>query len=203
MCMSHGAPGPTTVVVFHSMFGLRAVEHTAAEHLRSGGHHVVVPDLFDGAVAGRGAMPTTEDGFALMEVIGWAAIVERAQAAVRDLPADTVLCGLSMGAGVVGAIWPDRLDAAAAILLHAPTIVPRGVAPGTPVQVHVAVADPFAPADQLAAFHASATRAHADASLYTYPGAGHLFTDDELPDYDRGAADETWRRAGALLAALR
>jgi dienelactone hydrolase len=201
--MSHGALGPTTVAVFHSMFGLRAVEHALAERLRGAGHRVVVPDLFEGAVAGRGAMPTIEDGFALMDVIGWAAIVERAQRAVRDLPADTVLCGLSMGAGVVGAIWPDRLDAAAAILLHAPTIVPRGVAPGTPVQVHVALADPFAPAEQLAAFQASASRAGAEASLYTYPGAGHLFTDDELLDYDRGAAEKAWRRAGALLAALR
>ncbi len=201
--MSQGAPGPVTVVVFHSMFGLRAVEHTIAERLRVAGHHVVVPDLFDGAVAGRGATPTLEDGFALMEAIGWAVIVERAQAAVRDLPANTVLCGLSMGAGVVGAVWPERLDAAAAILLHAPLIVPRGVRAGTPVQVHVAVDDPFAPADQLAAFHASATRADVDASLYTYLGAGHLFTDHELPDYDRGAADEAWRRAGALLAALR
>jgi dienelactone hydrolase len=201
--VSQGASGAITVAVFHSMFGLRAVEHAAAERLRGAGHRVVVPDLFDGAVAGRGAMPTTEDGFALMEVIGWAAIVERAKTAVRDLPADTVLCGLSMGAGVVGAIWPDRLDAAAAILLHAPTIVPRGVAPGTPVQVHVALADPFAPADQLAAFHASATRADVEASLYTYPVAGHLFTDDELPDYDRRAADTAWCRVGALLAALR
>jgi dienelactone hydrolase len=137
-----------------------------------------------------------------MNSIGWGAIVERAQSAVRDLPADTVLCGLSMGAGVVSAIWPERLDAAA-IVLHAPLFVPGGVRPGTPVQVHVAVDDPFAPADQLAAFQASAARADVDASLYTYTGAGHLFTDDELPDYDRGAAHEAWRRAGALLAALR
>lgn len=138
-----------------------------------------------------------------MEAIGWEAIVKRARAAVRDLPADTVLCGLSMGAGVVGAIWPERLDAAAAILLHAATIVPGGVRPGTPVQVHVAVDDPFAPADQLAAFHDSAARADADAALYTYPGAGHFFTDAELPDHDRSAADEAWRRVGALLDTVR
>lgn len=96
-----------------------------------------------------------------------------------------------------------RLAQAAVIVLHAPLIVPGGVRPGTPVQVHVAADDPFAPADQRNAFHASASRADADSSLYTYPGAGHRLTDDELPDYDRGAADEVWRRAGALLAALR
>ena len=201
--MSHGAPGSATVVVFHSMFGLRAAEHTAAQQLRVAGHQVVVPDLFGGAVAGRGAIPTIDDGFALMDAIGWPVIVERARAAVRDLPDDTVLCGLSMGAGVVGAIWPERLDAAAVILLHAPLIVPRGARPATPVQVHVAVDDPFAPADQLAAFHASATSADVDASLYTYPGAGHLFTDPDSPDYDGVAADRAWRRVGALLAALR
>jgi dienelactone hydrolase len=185
------------------MFGLRPVERAAAERLRAAGHRVVVPDLFAGNVVGGGRPPTVEDGFALMEGVGWETIVARARAAVRDLPASTVLCGLSMGAGVVGSVWPSRLDAAGAILLHAPAAVPDGVRPGTPVQVHIAAGDPFAPADQLAAFHDSAVLAGADAALYTYPGAGHLFTDPELPDYDRRAADRTWRRVCALLETLR
>jgi dienelactone hydrolase len=192
-----------TVALFHSMFGLRSVELTAAERLRAAGHRVVVPDLFSGAVAGHGGAPAIEDGLALMEDVGWDAIVGRAFAAVRDLPATTVLCGLSMGAGVVGALWPERLDAAAAILVHAPTTVPRGIRPGTPVQVHVAVDDPFAPADQMVAFQDSAARAGAEAASFTYPGAGHFFTDAESPDHDRSAADVAWRRVGALLQTIR
>jgi dienelactone hydrolase len=197
--MSHGAREPVTIALFHSMFGLRPVERGVADRLRAAGHVVVAPDLFAGAVADR-AVPRWEDGFALMEDVGWETIVKRARAAVRDLPPETVLCGLSMGVGVIGSLWPERLEAAGAILLHAPTTVPEGVPEGTPVQLHIGVGDPFAPEDQLAAFRDSAARAGADAALYSYPGAGHFFTDPELPDHDPGAADCAWRRASTLLA---
>ena len=41
------------VVLFHSMFGRRAVELAAAEQLRATGCHVVVPDLFAGRDGAR------------------------------------------------------------------------------------------------------------------------------------------------------
>ncbi len=162
----------------------------------------MAPDLFAGTVAGRGRLPTVEDGFALMEAIGWEMIMTRARAAVRDLPASTVLCGFSMGVGVVGSLWPERPQAAGAILLHAPTVVPDGVRPGTPVQTHVAAGDP---ASQLAAFRDSAALAgaDADAALYTYPSAGHFFTDADLPDHDRSAAERAWHRVCRMLEPLR
>jgi dienelactone hydrolase len=53
------------------MFGLRAVELSAAERLRGSGHRVLTPDLFAGAVAAdHGSTPALEDGFALMGRIG-------------------------------------------------------------------------------------------------------------------------------------
>jgi dienelactone hydrolase len=51
------------VVLFHSMFGLRAVEFAAAERFRATGRQVLVPDLFAGAT-----VPGDVDaGFALMD----------------------------------------------------------------------------------------------------------------------------------------
>jgi dienelactone hydrolase len=192
------------VALFHSMFGLRPVERAAADRLRAAGCRVVAPDLFAGAVAaGHGAAPALEDGFALMDQIGWDTISARALDAVRDLPPDTVLCGFSMGVGVVGTLWPDRLDAAGAILLHAAAPVPDGICPGTPVQVHVAIGDPFATPEALAVFRDSAAHARADASLRTYPGAGHFYTDPSLPDYDPVAADRTWQHVRSLLDNMR
>ena len=35
-----------------------------------------------------------------------------------------------------------------------------------------------------------------------YPGAGHLFTDAELPDFDRDAAELAWKVAIGFLATL-
>jgi dienelactone hydrolase len=192
----------TTVVLFHSMFGLRSAELSAGDRLRARGYAVVTPDLFAGAVARPGGTPTAADGFALMAAIGWAAIVRRAEAALREVPADAALVGMSMGAGVIRATWPERPDAAAVVLLHAATTVPRGVRPRTPVQVHIADGDPIAPAGHLSDFEESAMRAGADATTFTYPGAGHFFTDAELPDYDEAAAGAAWRRVEALLDTL-
>ncbi|WP_425570693.1 dienelactone hydrolase family protein [Pseudonocardia adelaidensis] len=192
------------MVLFHSMFGLRQVELLAADRLRAAGHRVVTPDLFAGAAAAeQGSAPTLEDGFALMARIGWETIVARARAAVRDLPPSSVLGGFSMGVGVVGSLWPERLAASGVFLLHATTPVPGGVGAGKPVQAHVADGDRFAPPDQLAAFRASAVDAGAEATLHTYPGAGHFYSDPSLPDYDAIATDRTWRHVHALLDEVR
>lgn len=198
--MSLSAHDLLTVVLFHSMFGLRAVELSAAERLRGSGHRVLTPDLFAGAVAAdHGSTPALEDGFALMERIGWDTIVGRAHAAVRELPASTVLGGFSMGVGVIGSLWPDRPAAAGVFLLHATTTVPEGIPIGTPVQAHVADDDRFTPSDQLAAFRTSAAHAGAEATLHTYPSAGHFYTDPSLPDHNPAAAARTWQRIDALL----
>jgi dienelactone hydrolase len=37
-----------TVVLFHSVYGLRPAVRAAAGRIRATGHEVVVPDLFDG-----------------------------------------------------------------------------------------------------------------------------------------------------------
>jgi len=202
--MRVGDRGPVTVALFHSMFGLRQVELLAADRLRDAGHHVVTPDLFDGAVAAEpGSAPTLDDGFALVARVGWETIVARARAAVRDLPPDTVLGGFSMGVGVVGSLWPERLASSGVFQLHATARVPRGVGAGTPVQAHVAEGDRFAPPDELAAFRASAADVNADAALHVYPGAGHFYSDPSLPDYDAVATDHTWRHVHALLEKVR
>ena len=38
-----------------------------------------------------------------------------------------------MGVGVIGELWPERLDAAAVFGFHAPIRVPEGIPPSTPV----------------------------------------------------------------------
>ena len=44
-------------------------------------------------------------------------------------------------------------------------------------------------------------RAGADVEVFRYAGAGHIYTDPHLPDYDE-AADETWRAALGFLESL-
>jgi dienelactone hydrolase len=180
------------------MFGRRAVEHAAAEGLRAKGLRVVVPDLFTGSAVPGGIAA----GFALMEQIGWNTIVDRARRSLSGVPRQAVLGGFSMGAGVIGEIWPERLEAAGVFCLHAPTNVPKGVPVGTPVQLHVAKGDSFAAVAQIADFEQSSSNAGAASTVYEYAAAGHFFTDESLPDYDATATATAWARVDTLLASV-
>jgi hypothetical protein len=81
-----------TIALFHSVYGPRPAVPAAAELLRSAGQVVVTPDLYAGEVAA-----SIDDGFALSERVCWETIMWRAHRAVRDLPPNAVLAGLSMG----------------------------------------------------------------------------------------------------------
>ena len=134
-------------MLFHSVLGLRPVEHRFAARLREAGHHVDIPGLFGGRTAS-----TLDAGFAIKDDIGWATLERRAAEALDGLPADTVLVGLSMGAALAQNLLPHR-PAARALLLHALAAHPAP-APGVDVQVHVADPDPFAPPAALDAWRA-------------------------------------------------
>jgi dienelactone hydrolase len=187
-----------SIVLFHSMLGLRPAERGAAARLRAAGHDVVTPDLFAGHTA-----TTIDEGFVLKDQqIGWATIEQRAHEAVRDLPADTVLAGISMGGGVVHTLLPSRPDTAGVLLLHGVAEIPSSARARLPVQLHISDADPFAPPATVASWQARATRVGADVDVFVYPDVGHYFTDADLTDHDEHAATLTWQRTLAFLDTL-
>jgi dienelactone hydrolase len=185
------------IVLFHSSFGLRQAEAAAAGRLRAAGHHVLTPDLFAGQT-----VTSHQAARVLMDGIGWAVICERARRSLDSVPADAVLAGFSMGVGVIGSVWDERQDAAGMLLLHGVTPVPAGARPGLPVQVHVAENDPFAPAQAVTQWRAGAAAAGVAAEVFSYPGAGHFYTDPDLADYDAPSATLTWQRVLTFLSAL-
>ncbi|WP_214413287.1 dienelactone hydrolase family protein [Sphaerisporangium fuscum] len=185
------------IALFHSVYGLRAVERAVADRFRIAGHEVVTPDLYEGEVA-----TTIDDGIVLKDRIGWEGIVERARDAVRELPAGIVLAGVSMGAGVLGSLLAGGVDAAGVLLLHGITPIPASARAGLPVQVHVADPDAFAPPAAVAAWEKAARDAGAAVEVFTYPGVGHFYTDASLSDHDAEAAELTWRRSSDFLAHL-
>ncbi|WP_340688201.1 dienelactone hydrolase family protein [Amycolatopsis coloradensis] len=157
----------THVVLFHSVLGLRQAELDAAERLR---------------------------GFALKDRIGWSTVATRALDAASELPDDTVLAGMSMGAVVAAGLLPHRPATAGALLLHAIADIPAKVRQGLSIQLHAADPDDFAPPAALPGWLDAATRSGADARVFTYPGAGHFYTDSSLADHHEGAATLTWQR---------
>lgn len=185
------------VVLFHSIRGLRPAERAWAVRLEAAGHAVTLPDLF-----GSETSETVEGGMAILEGVGWATVVGRAQAAVAELPPTAVLAGASVGAQVAGEVWASRPEAAAVILLHGPCEPPVAAPAGVPVQAHLALPEPFDDEGYLADW-AEAMRASGVAfELWRYPDVGHYFTDATLPDHDAAATALATERVLQLLARL-
>ncbi|WP_184348280.1 dienelactone hydrolase family protein [Streptomyces olivoverticillatus] len=188
---------PTTIVLFHSAYGPRPAVHAAAERLREAGYEVHVPDLYDGRTA-----ETVEEGMAIKDEIGRDELLRRAVTAVAPLSErGLVYAGFSLGGSIAQnlALGDDR--ARGLLLLHGTSDLPDDAAVDElPVQLHVADPDPFEPHDWLNAWYLRMQRAGADVEVHRYRGAGHLFTDPDLPDYDEEAAEAAWRVALGFLA---
>ncbi|OPF73555.1 dienelactone hydrolase [Streptomyces antioxidans] len=189
----------STIVLFHSAYGLRPAVHEAADRLRAAGHEVVVPDLYEGETA-----ETVEDGMVIKERIGRDELLKRAvTAAAPYSDRGLVYAGFSLGGSLAQNLALADDKARGLLLLHGTSdIADDAAADDLPVQLHVADPDPFEPHDWLNAWYLRMRRAGADVEVFRYGGAGHIFTDPGLPDYDKEAAKATWRVALGFLAGL-
>ncbi|MEV0697118.1 dienelactone hydrolase family protein [Saccharopolyspora sp. NPDC050389] len=187
------------ILLLHSAFGLRPAVRAAADRLRVAGHEVHVPDLFDGRTA-----ETVEDGMRITEEIGRDELLRRAvQVAAPLSDRGLVYAGLSLGAAIAQNLALADEKVRGLLLLHGTSDIAEGAAvDDLPVQLHVADPDPFETADWLNSWYLRMRRAGADVEIFQYPGAGHLFTDPDLPDYDPEAATEAWTVAVAFLESL-
>jgi dienelactone hydrolase len=184
--------GMASLALFHSVYGLRPAVRAVAERMRAAGHLVATPDLY--------RAPPVDDlaaGFALAERVGFETMLGRAREAVQGLPPEAVLAGLSMGTGFVEALLPER-PATAGILLLAGA--GGTFATCSRAQLHVADPDPeFAPAEEVRRWTAGMTAAGTTFEVFRYPGVGHLWTDEDLPDFDAPAAERTWQCCAEFL----
>ncbi|WP_435858906.1 dienelactone hydrolase family protein [Streptomyces varsoviensis] len=189
----------TTIVLFHSAYGRRPAVHAAAERLRAAGHEVHVPDLYDGRTA-----ETVEDGMAIKDEIGKEELLRRAITAVAPLSErGLVYAGFSLGGSIAQNLALGDEKARGLLLLHGTSDLAEDASVDElPVQLHVADPDPFEPQDWLNAWYLRMRRAGADVEVYRYQGAGHLFTDPGLPDYDEEAAEAAWKVSLGFLADL-
>lgn len=189
------------VVLFHHVQGLTDGVRAFADGLRTGGHTVHTPDLFDGE---RPA--SIEDGIGLVGRIGEEVLGERADKVVASLPEGLVYAGFSYGAAAAQRLAQTRPGARGALLYEACIPItgdwafgpwPTGVA----VQVHGMDRDPiFAQEGDLdAARELVATLGSETAELFVYPGDAHLFTDSSLASYDADATALVLRRSREFL----
>ena len=181
------------VVLFHHSQGLTPGVIAFADELRSAGHTVHTPDLFDGRTFG-----SIEEGMRYAEEIGFPdEVIERAARAVEELPAELVYAGFSLGEVPAQRLAQTRPGARGALLFYSCVPVsafgsawPEGV----PVQVHGMDADPiFVGEGDIDAARELVNQAE-NAELFLYPGDKHYFADSSLPSYDPDATALLTRR---------
>ncbi|MEU1212383.1 dienelactone hydrolase family protein [Streptomyces sp. NPDC005791] len=191
--------GLMNIMLFHSTFGLRPAVHAAADRLRAAGHEVRVPDLFEGHT-----FDTVEDGMAFKEEVGKDELLKRAVlAAAPYSDQGLVYAGFSFGASVAQTLALGDAKARGLLLLHGTSdIAENASVDELPVQLHVADPDAFESPDWLNSWYLQMQRTGADVEIYRYPGAGHLYTDPDLADFDQAAATLTWKVALGFLATL-
>jgi dienelactone hydrolase len=185
----------TTLVLFHSAQGQTPGFLAFADELRSAGHTVHAPDLFDGETFG-----TVDEGVAHAREVGFEEIVRRGSQAAEELPADIVYAGFSLGVMPAQSLTQTRPGARGAIMFHGALPVSEFEGPwpqGVPLQIHMMDADPWADEDRPAA--EAMVEEIEDAELFIYPGSGHLFADPSSDDYDEQAAGLLKERTLAFL----
>jgi dienelactone hydrolase len=188
------------IVLFHHVQGLTAGVGAFADRLRSSGHTVHLPDLFDGQT-----FATLEEGMSYADSIGFGNILERGVEEATTLEPEMVYAGFSMGVMPAQKLAQTRPGARGALFIASCLPVtefgdawPEGV----PVQVHGMDADPFFAEEGDLEAAKALVESTEKAELFTYPGNAHLFADSSLPVYDEQATELMTSRILEFLSAL-
>lgn len=187
------------VLLFHHALGCTPGVIALADRLRSAGHDVHVPDLYDGRT-----FPDVEAGVAHAEQIGFGNLLEQAGRFAEALPEQLVYAGISLGVLPAQQLAQTRPGAAGAVLMEAcvpPTEFSDGWPPHVPVQVHGMEGDEFFVGEGDLDVARELVASTSEAELFLYPGDGHLFTDPATPSFDPAATDLLVERVLEFLAA--
>ena len=189
--MVHTRP---TVVLFHSVLGVRRGVLEAARVFERAGYPVRVVDQYDGRV-----FDDYDEAGAFAESIGYPALMQRAVQAAEDLSGPLLLAGFSNGAGMAEFVALQRPADAVAVVQFSGAlpleVIGASSWPGIGVQVHYSVGDPF----RTGWVETFVSQAKAGGGVVEphldYPGDGHLFTDASLPaEFDPASTELLWKR---------
>ena len=183
------------LVLYHHALGLTEGVRSLGDEIRSAGHVVHTPDLYEGNTFER-----LDDGLAYAKQVGFGAILERGKAAAQSLPNELVYAGISLGVMPAQALAQTRPGAKGAIFISAampPSEFDGPWPDGVPLQIHMMEDDEFVAEGDLDA--AREFEASSNAELLLYEGDKHLFVDSSLPDHDEGAATDLLEQALGFL----
>ena len=175
------------VLLFHHAQGLTPGVRAFADNMRSAGHIVHTPDLFDGRT-----FQSIDEGLAYIGQIGFDDLRERGVCVANELAPELVYAGFSFGVLPAQKLAQTRHGARGALLFHAclPISGEWAVGPwpdGVAVQIHGMDNDPiFVGEGDIDAARGILEKVEG-AELFLYPGDQHYFADSSLPSYDASA----------------
>ena len=187
------------VLLFHHACGLTSGCLAFAEELRTAGHVVHTPDLYDGKTFSE-----LDDGVAYAREVGFDTIVERGRLAGQSLPNEAVYAGFSLGVVPAQMLAQTRPGAEGALLFSAAFPASEFGHPwpqGLPLQVHMMEDDEWVVGEDLEAAR-QLDQTIESAEVFLYPGDRHLFADNSLLDYDEKAAALLRERVLAFLKGI-
>jgi dienelactone hydrolase len=175
------------VLLFHHSQGQTDGFKSFADELRSAGHTVHTPDLFEGRT-----FDSIDEGMAYAAEIGFPDdIINRGEQAADGLSEALVYAGFSLGVLPAQKLAQTRAGARGALLIYScvpPSYFGHWPA-NVPAQIHGMDADPIfvQEGDIEAAREVVASSDRAE--LFLYAGDQHYFADSSLPSYDAHAAE--------------
>lgn len=193
---AHGA-----VIVVQEIFGANAHVRDVANRLAQAGFVALAPAMFDPMQPGAD-LPYTDEGMARgrecaaqLGFDGALAITRAASRRLRESGHAVAAMGFCWG-GSVAYLANTRLGMPAVSWYGARTVPFLHEPLQAPMQFHFGEDDPLIPGDAIEAHR----RAHPDADIHVYAGAGHAFNRDVDPHhYAAEAAALAWRRSIGFL----
>ncbi|MDO5628005.1 MAG: dienelactone hydrolase family protein [Mobilicoccus sp.] len=183
------------VLVLHSAYGLTRGVSAVVDSLAASGHDVVAPDYY------RGRVFTTEsEGIGYRDSMGYDTLLERVRGDIAGLPEDVSMIGFSLGASFAHRLVGERPRTRHLILLGNTNPVREGATwPGIPVQIHRYAEDRWVDPAHVETLRSAVELSGAMFEDHVQPGAGHLFTERHLPEYNPTLVEVTVARIADFL----
>ncbi len=203
---SHGSSGTIGIVVLQEWWGLVDQIKRTCDRLAEAGFTALAPDLYHGTTV---PLAEPEEAGKRMMALEMGNAADELGGAVDELLVRTGrprvgVIGFCMGGGLALVLGTRRPDAVKAVvpaygLIPWPDAQPDFSSMDAAVQIHAAGEDDYFTPEAAEAMVARLRGLGTDVSLYSYPGAGHAFCNEDRPEvYDQESAQLLWDRAVAF-----
>ena len=197
--MAHSERVGPGVLVLHEFFGLQRSFMDYADRLNEAGFTVLVPDLYDGAIAG-----SVDEAKALAQSLDVDATLRKLHAAASFLTDNwhprLGVVGFSLGADFAIVVTEQRPVEAAVLYYGLGDLYDDPGGSTIPTLGHFAQTDEWLPIADAEKTFAILEANGTGSEMYVYPGTGHWFANSSVPDaFNPQAADLAFERTAEFL----